>query len=296
MNKIDLSKKIIIVHQMGKVGSSALDATLNARGYESIQTHLLGQDNLMQMLKNMTGNQSDINRVANEFELFNRQVLATKLINEYQSGKYGDEKLKLVSLVREPIERWFSAFIQNYRFYLPMIEVLSDNDNSSIDEKLNLMYKTALEILEKAPSNLGTPSFENWFWSTDFFDNPEKSFAIKNLMAELTIPFSWFEKNIQNVIGLDIFTQTMQENYNIYDMKNFEFLLLKYEMFKKEEDSLKKVLGEFLDIEEFDLPKVNVTSGKSGVSEAKEVFKQYSEQFKNLDVVKKSKYCQYFKY
>jgi len=294
--QIDFNKEIVIVHQMGKVGSSALDATLNAKGYESIQTHLLGQSNLIQMLKNMTGPQSDINRVFNESELFNRQVIATKLITEYQSEKYGDKKLKLISLVREPIDRWFSAFIQNYKFYLPMIEALSEGKDFSINEKINYMYEVALDILEKSPANLGTTAFAEWFSNTKFFDDPKKNFAIKNLMTELTIPFYWFEKNIQNVIGIDIFEKPITDNYNLYTTNHFKFILLKYEMFENEEENLKKILGEFLDIEEFNLLKVNVTSGKSGVNEAKEVFKQFSDEFKNLEVIKKSKYCLYFKY
>ncbi len=97
-------KKIepIIVYQMGKVASSTIVKTLREAGYTNLfQPHRILAENIAKYEKKADKSNEYYIRVDEEGKFIDRYNLVNGA--------------KIITLVREPIERNFSAFFQNYK-------------------------------------------------------------------------------------------------------------------------------------------------------------------------------------
>jgi hypothetical protein len=113
---------MFIIHQMGKVGSTAIFHALLKQQLNAVQTHSLSKKNLHANIDAFLHPSTSIERVKLEKELFFSQLMTTKLILDCQASHYhtlNSEQLpKIISLTRDPVERWISALTQNYQFHI----------------------------------------------------------------------------------------------------------------------------------------------------------------------------------
>jgi len=112
------SNPFIIVYQMGKVGSnSVVESIRKAGNYAVFHIHRLNPDNIA---KSEKGN------IIQSLSLLNERM-AVLLYNRITAG---ERKVKIISIVREPIDRNCSAFFQNFKIFTGL-----DYKNSNFREK-----------------------------------------------------------------------------------------------------------------------------------------------------------------
>ena len=112
---------MIIIHQMAKVGSTAIYNALNRAGIETLQTHNLGEQHLIHNIRSFLNPMYPVERLRNELGLFNEQIIASKQIE--LSRLPGNPRQKIITLSRDPVIRWFSALVQNFSFLKPNVDI-----------------------------------------------------------------------------------------------------------------------------------------------------------------------------
>lgn len=182
--RLTKSKKIIIVHQMGKVGSSTVCESLkrNKIGFPVVHTHFLEPKKLQLRLNSISSNENKIDR----------HLITSLLVLD--AIRDSSKKIKIVTLVREPIARNISAFFESINRYI---------------YNFNHRYKKG---------NIDT-------------EDLVKSFLKK---FPHQFPLNWFDKEMKAVFGIDVYKRNFDfdKGYQIYgheNSQNLELLLIKLE-------------------------------------------------------------------
>lgn len=98
--------RTVLVHQMGKVGSRSLVSALEKLpGLEIVHTHQLNLEGLARLREQHKAKRLRVPPHVGDAERIHREFLAR------------GRKLELITVVREPIGRNFSAFFQNLEFF-----------------------------------------------------------------------------------------------------------------------------------------------------------------------------------
>lgn len=192
-------EKPIIIYQIGKVGSSTLKKTFDTYHLPSIQSH---------------------------------SFIATdegrKIFQKYLEGikSSSKEKIKVITLVREPIGRSLSHETQLIDRFVLSNETFMNN--SSVWNAYN----------RKIPNTI-------------FIDRGIHFYSR---------PFQWFDDEIKRNLGIDIFEYPFdkEKGFSMIKKENIELLVLKMEKL----NSLTDIIAEFVGVEELVLESENVGSKK----------------------------------
>jgi len=161
---------------MGKVGSSSILKTFKSEFDGNIfHVHNLTLDHFDYL-------------VYADIEKRNRVI---QKIKDIQRSVLSNEKWKIISLVRDPIDRNISAFFQNINLFVP--DLLNKYRNKEI-----LLAELFCMFFEKASHKY---------------------------------PLNWFDNQIRKTFGIDIFLEDFSKHkgYHIYRKDNFELLILRLE-------------------------------------------------------------------
>ena len=211
----------LLIYQPGKVGSSSILSSVQKDYPMAVQPHRLNSDDTHWFESTFYPEYSGHSL----FESFKTgyKDTYTKLISRLKQKK----KIKIISLVREPLIRDLSAYFQFIRQqYNTIIEApcLYEGGEISLlkDSKKYFQY-----ILENFRGKC------NWFFNE----------------------FGWFHDEFENNLGINIYDYPFEQEagYTIIKRDNMEILLLKTEYL----NSLETVIGDFLEIPSFQLVKSN---------------------------------------
>jgi hypothetical protein len=211
----------VLVYQMGKVASSSIHQSIEEvyKGY-CFHTHY-----------------------------FERYHKVMPLVGEVHRQYYRNKiPLKIVTMVREPIDRNISAFFQ-------------------------------------------------WFRKTTGSEFQKEHVDMEALMASFLEKFDhqqclvWFDKHMLKHFNIDVFNRDFPERgYDIFIRGNIELLLLKHDL----GDTVKeKLIGEFLDLEDFSLIRTNVSASKD-YGQTYKKFKTMQLPQSYIDWMLGSRYAQHF--
>ena len=193
----------ILVYQMGKVGSSTVSETLEKLNINNsiYHVHFLSDKN--------------INDITLRYQNLTKSIVPMHLVRSKYLVKKFDlkkDKIKIITLTREPLGRIISDFFQNLYYESP--ELIYKDDK--ID------YASALE---KVKESILQYDIENEYAAT------------------------WFDKEFKEALGIDVydFDFGKEKGYQIIKKNNMECLILKME--KLNEVGI-KAINEFLLIED----------------------------------------------
>ncbi len=183
----------ILIYQMGKVGSSALEKSIP----ESIHIHDLmstSADSLISPIR------AKVRKPHSE--------LLKRIIKKHTSSLLlkSKKKVKIISMVREPIGRNISMYFQALPFWLSHKYLI--DDSVVREEKQGLLAETYLECLNH------------------------------------NYPLEWFDKEIKKLTGIDVFQTPFDSElgYQQYQNSNFELLVIRLDKL----ESNQKVIEEFI--------------------------------------------------
>lgn len=217
-------KSPLFVHSMGKVGSSTIVKSLRKLGLEQEMaiywTNFLSPEGitlLNQLHERGYGRPEEV-------PIRIKTMLATRRIIGQQLKKWRpkDKKIKVISLVRDPIATNISGFFQNFAWWPPELQC-QIKDTSIVD----------LEDL-----------------IAHFFSSYPHD-----------VPSIWFEMEIEPIFGVDVFSSQFQieRGYQIYQGDRAKVLLLKLERL---DECAAEALHAFLNVENFTLVNDNIGHDK----------------------------------
>ncbi len=223
------SEEQILVYQMGKVGSTTVTKSLEAlgRNYSIYHLHLLNREHLDWAEKYYKSNRQKYAHVP-------RQLLNGLLVRSQIDKIRNKKKVKIITLVRDPIARNVSKFFQ----------VLHTQLDYPYQSKITTIGIKAVvqELIEL-------------FFNKKFYESEDWEHE------HCSMPFSWFDTELKNVFDIDVFLYKFPKlkGYKIYENNCADVLLLKLENIK---ECAIYAFKEFLDIEKFSLVKKNLAYEK----------------------------------
>ncbi len=221
----------IWVYNPGKVGSTSIQETLDFYGIPQLHFHTL------QPYYSCVEESS-----WNEYKTSIKNIIAQK------------EKIKIISLVRNPLERDISAIFQT--IYDPSRYLYRDMDNDYANGIYNILVRDFACGEDK--ESILTNDVWRMNWEAR---RGKKSFV-----------FNWFDDEIQDVLGIDVFAYEFNkiEGYSIIKKDNIECLVLKVENYK----NAMPAIADFIGIADIQFVKANSAESK----EYKYVYEQVKKE------------------
>ena len=217
-------KPFLFVHQMGKVGSSTIMNSLKKINYDktaNIYWTHFLSNDGVKLLENL-----EI-RGFGKWESFPSNIKSMisnsyVLSNVLQKKLLSFKKCKIITLIRDPIAVNVSGFFQNNAWWPSELKNKCENLE---DKYLNDLF---IYFLLNYPHSL---------------------------------PLDWFNNELKNVFGIDVFSKFFSkfDSYKIYENNCIKLLLIKLE---KLDTISQDVFQDFLKIPYFKLGKSNIASNK----------------------------------
>lgn len=257
----------VLVLQMGKVASLAIHQALSETGaVNAFHSHSLSPSSQEQTLRHLlTGEFTHLLSRGLRYHVQN--VALGMLVRWYQAhGPYRGQKLKLITLTRDPVTHYVSNFIQRKETLLPEIAAWQrarleggerpDEAQAVRDFAFELASIVAeAGIVERdAPAKLARA---RW---------PGHPVVAREVTSCLR-PVTWLDAEIAATIGLDVLAEPELRRRGWVVLQNdwAEVLALRFEQLS----SLTPKIAAFAGVPELTLPQRNVTSRKTGASALK---------------------------
>jgi hypothetical protein len=210
---------LLFIHQMGKVGSTALSKSLQATDYgrrsRIYQTHFLTSEGTAFVEKLESEGYGSWEQMPSRTKKF---LTMSRLVGrELQEGVLQNKRVKVITLVRDPVATNLSGFFFNSHWWPP-------------------------ELSEQARSRTG-----------DYFGALRQCF-LDSYPHE--VPLTWFTMELQPLFGVDVFAQPfdIERGYQIYHSESADVLLLKLEGLS---NHVAPAMDEFLGLPDFELIRAN---------------------------------------
>ena len=272
-HRSDLKRPNVLVLQMAKVASTSIKSALNKRQINALQCHGLSaarQEHDLARLRRADVTAKLVKRRLNQHL---RYVCLHMLVRWYETYhvRHG-RKLKVITLTRDPVDRFASNLMQHRSTVLPKIiawqrERLGKEEAAAIDELQavhDLVIELASVIVAARPStgSKGCSACEELArerW-------PEH-FIVEDQINEWLRPLTWFETEIEQVFGLDILAPAALRERGWAEAHTdwTEILVLRFENLAQ----LVPEIERFLNLSELMLPRRNVTENKHGAHETR---------------------------
>jgi len=223
------SKGPILVLQMGKVGSRAVEAALEERVTDRpvYHSHFLSRKRTAETLES----RKEFFRTE-KHRWVTRQWVSQFLLRTFEAQK-DDRIWKLITLTREPVGRNISAFFEN----LDVVALETEGD-----------YEISSHYYQIEPTVVSIDDMSqlvDWFFTRARHDSPIR----------------FFDREIKSIFGVDVYASDfdVEKGFKIYKEGRVELLVLRLE-------DLDRVAGtafdKFLDIKDFEIASRNVGAQK----------------------------------
>lgn len=222
--QIGRGKPLLLVHTMGKVGSTSVAASLKSRGIKRTMTmfqpHFLSEEGIdfaEKLAISRAGSWRNLTKKGRAGYIRNR------LLNkELRRLRAAGGRVKVITMVRDPLATNLSGLFHNYRWWPAELKTLCD-----------------------PPSAECLAAVERYFLERYNHD----------------VPDTWFDMEVKSLYGIDVFAEPFdkERGYAVYRNAFADVLLIKLE---KLNECAGDAIREFLGIENFRLEETNVAEDK----------------------------------
>jgi hypothetical protein len=266
-----------IVLQIGKVASTSINAALNAHGINAFHCHRLSPEEQRVSLNRLLQGDVTVRLASRDLRRHFQRVALHTLTRWYEQHKcYQGQKLKVVTLTRDPVTRYPSGFVRRWKTERGRFSAWHSSRpgahlGGAEAEEITLrdfMAEVASIVAEGRPSEGPTGiarclalARERW---------PDHSIVATEL-AHLLVPMTWFDREIGGVFGLDLFAgaELRERGWAVRSNDWVDILVLRFEDLA----SLLPEMARFFNLPELTLPRKNITARKSGAAEVAEAWK-----------------------
>lgn len=256
-------ENLLIVYQMGKVGSSSMVASLQASDLKMpvLQVHFLSPEAIKEVENRYYG--PSIGLLQDSLWPETRHLFLSYFLRHTLNSKRSQPKWKVISLIRDPVARSASVF-----FY----SVDTPKQNPYLPDFYKKIQKKTLTL----------PMLIEYFHNA-LFGDPD----------EFQLPLRYFDNELKPVLDIDVFKYKFpkQRGYAIYESEYADLLLIKLEKIK---DCIKDATREFLGLSDFQLINANLSSQKRYYPIYKEFLGAVKFPRNYLENIYNSKYMHHF--
>ena len=271
---------LVVVFQFGKVASTAMVDALNDQpGIEAIQSHFLGEGALQSIFTSI------LNPALGEYFFYHQSgqlfenVKLTRRIGRILSGEDDRTRLSVLLTVREPIDWFRSALIQDARG-LGDVFLRTKDRHCLVGDTLGAIVQPAAEAILGEIVEVLTP-----FGSVDSFlaGRPGSMAKMRERMTDPSLqelfyaavrPFNWHKLNFDPVFNHTLDDLTFRNGLWSLRAKRFDAHLFRYEDMGALLPNLSAALG----IDDLVLPRRNVSEGKVFSAEIRAAFRSANAQ------------------
>ena len=261
-----IGQRNVLLFQMGKVASSALQMALLNSGVNTFHCHELRHERQAARLGHLFTAEPDLRRAAVELKLLAKHTALNMLVRWYQQHQVAPErKLKVIALTRDPALRFQSALMQMFG-YDPSRLVSWHRDfsgNSNIGEAaaatVALMGEVAALTLKTKPScDLAAARMRGRELAMAV--TPPQPLVAEGLHVALH-PLDWFEREFTPIFGIGLSGLPELAEFGLVERTHdsVDILVLRYEDLSRHLDALARFVG----VPALELPARNVSIDKT---------------------------------
>jgi hypothetical protein len=115
--RFSIHQRNVLLFQMGKVASSALEMALLNSGLNCFHCHQLTYENEAPRLSHLFKAEPDLTLAAIELKMLAKHTALNMLVRWYRKNPVApDRKLKVITLTRDPAARFISSLMQRYGY------------------------------------------------------------------------------------------------------------------------------------------------------------------------------------
>jgi hypothetical protein len=259
--KTKYDKPPLLIYQMGKVGSSTIQRSLDALDMDMpiFHVHYLSQprvDELAKERRRYLGTE--------KYSLLKRPWLY-QYLRKMLRDQFDGRKWKIISLTRDPIARNLSAFFENLEF-----KTVKENRSWLVESDY---YKIrSLKVNISNLENLVARFFKCFYHES---------------------PLDFFDRELKQVFGIDVYSSPFPKSngYKMYEGEKADALILKLESLNQ---CSHLAFKEFLNIGKIDLIGSNIGSEKDYAT----LYSRFKEDIRltesYINKMYQSKYMQHF--
>lgn len=254
----------LLVLQMGKVASLAIQQALHEAGINAFHCHELSLPRQEVALGHLLKDELTFDLASQGLRLHIHNAALGLLVRWYQTHKrYHDRKLKVITLTRDPIAHYKSNFIQRLAWVLPKAchwqrARLGNAAETAVDE-----FQAVQDlVLEAASIIVAADAGNSAACAARARDRWPNHPVVAEEVDHWLRPLTWFDTEIVEIFGLDVLARPELHERGWVALQNdwVEILALRFEQL----NALVPKMAEFAGLPSLTLPKKNVTEHKSG--------------------------------
>jgi hypothetical protein len=259
----------VLLLQMAKVASTSMRSALSRHGINVLHRHALSPARQQASLSHLLTATPTSALVRVDLRSHFHDVAAHALVRWYRDHKqYNGHRLKVITLTRDPVTHYPSAFIHRRANAMPAIRNWHRATRPAAEhsaeeaEILAAFLKELAGIVAEGQPSAGAPGCarcralaeERW----------PKHPVVAGELAALLSPLTWFDREITPLLGMDVLAAPALQEHGWAVCSNdwVDVLILKFEQLP----SLVPQIQRFCGLSELALPRRNVTGTKAGAA------------------------------
>ncbi len=288
----------VIIYQMGKVASTALNHALANRGLVVEASHFLGFDEVARVVGELSLPWMDAHFTYHLSGQLLRNLVLTRKLNWFREyGAARGRRLKIITLARDPLDWYAASIIQDFAGYSKGIDAWCKtctelSASRATADRVEDFQRAVQERLLATPDELvqSIPGQGNY---CRYPEESNDSFAVGLLSRLMAKPLKWFDTHLLPVLDVDVYAHSFdpQRGWSVIEGEFADVLVLKFERLSE----LTEVIGKFAGVESLVIGQRNVTHEKTGADDIKAAIRNaYTDELRHA--IYASRYCRHFGY
>jgi len=294
----------VFVFQMGKVASTSITQAITSQGLSAIQTHWLGQEQILGSLNETLLNVDlDEQTAFRGLDQFINNIRNTRTLLWYKKHHQRDgKKLKVITLTRDPLNWYWGHIAQNFDLYGRLMldwyrQTRLDSDNKraagtgEIEEAAVAFHAELFETMGRMSNHIDDQRFQA---EAGRQTQGAPCRFLSHQLMKLRLPTAWFDVTFKPNLDINVYDTQLDTVTGTarYENDYVDVLLIRYEDIDKAIEPMRA----FLDTPELTLERKNVTSKKKLDIDIKALKKQAPPTQAALRKLYESRYCRHFGY
>jgi hypothetical protein len=269
--RFSIHQRNLLLFQMGKVASSALELALIDRGINSFHCHSLRYEDEASRLSRLFGNEPSFRLAAMDLKLLAKHTALGMLVRWHRTNEVAPERrLKVITLTRDPATWFVSQLLQRagrrpgrftdwHRAFAGDAAGCSDLGAATAE----LLQQVGRLVVETRPS-AGVATARERGRALAMAMSPPQPY-IADIFSRALFPLAWFDEQFTPVFGIDIrdLPELAERGMAQRNLGFADLLVLRFEDLGRHLRSI----ADFAGIDGFDLPPRNVGAGKTHARE-----------------------------
>jgi hypothetical protein len=264
--RFSIHQRNVLLFQMGKVASFALEGALLDHGLNCFHCHQLSYEGEARRLTRLFKADPDLRLAAIELKLLAKHTALNMMVRWYrQNAVAPDRRLKVISLTRDPASRFISVLLQRHGYDpKPLADWHRDSAGVSGAGDVGsaasaLLRQVAALIVETRPS-VGLAAARARVSELAMAMTPPQPYLAQTVQSALD-PLAWFDDQFAPMFGIDLralpefaASGLAQRNLGFADV-----LIVRYEDLTRHVDAIARFVG----LPALTVPARNVSADKT---------------------------------